>query len=108
MNHYSIWYWTYSFKWEKITKQEADKRAKEVIHNIRTKYNLSKLNINKQKAIVSYIYNIWSLNSKQLWLLNNWYNKALANNLLLYTYANWKQLSWLIKRRQSEFYLLNN
>lgn len=63
--------------------------------------------MDKQKAIVDYIYNIWSLNSKQKWLLNNWYDKALANNFLLYTYAGWKQLSWLIKRRHSEFNLLN-
>lgn len=103
---YSIWYWTKSFKWERITEEEARKRARIVIQSIRERYWLFDLDLNKQKAIVSFVYNIWSLTSRQNWLLQNWYYRALWNDFLLYNKANWKNLWWLVKRRESEFNLL--
>ena len=103
---WSIWYGTKSFKWETITDEEADKRARNIIQNIKTKYNLFDLDLDKQKAIVSFVYNIWSLTNKQQRLLNNGNYKALWNDFLQYTKSNWKQLWWLVKRRQSEFNLL--
>jgi GH24 family phage-related lysozyme (muramidase) len=60
-----------------ITKEEAEKRARQRIQSIRERYSLSHLEINKQKAIVSFVYNIGSLTQKQQWLLNNEYYRAL-------------------------------
>lgn len=105
---FSIWYWTKAkSKNECITKEEADKRARIVIENIKNKYWLNHLDLNKQKAIISFVYNIWSLSNKQIWLLNNWYFRALGNDFLLYNKAWWQILWWLVKRRQAEFNLLN-
>ncbi len=110
INHYSIGYWTPSYKWEVITKKEADKRARKIIQNIRTKYELYDLNLAHQKAIVSYVYNIWSMNKKQQWLLNNGNYCALWNdyNKYIYITIDWeKQIAWwLVKRRQAERNLL--
>lgn len=112
VNHFSIGYGTKSYKWEVITNEEADKRARQVINNIRIKYNLHTQNLAKQKAIVSYIYNIWSLNNRQQRLLNNWMYCALWNNFSKYvniTVNGKKQKAWwLVKRRQAERNLLCN
>ena len=107
---WSIWYWTPSYKWETITNEEADKRARQVINNIRIKYSLYDQNLAQLKAIVSYVYNIWSLNKKQQRLLNNWMYCALWNDFAKYIYitVNWeKKIAWwLVKRRQAERNLL--
>lgn len=109
---YSIWKWTKSFKWETITKEEADKRSRQVIQNIKTKYNLFDLDLNKQKAIVSFVYNIWSLTKQQQWLLNNGYYCALWNDMSNYINItiDWEKVIawWLVKRRQAERNLLCN
>jgi GH24 family phage-related lysozyme (muramidase) len=103
---YSIWYWTPSYKWEVITKEEAEKRAYERINRELDRYNLRWLDINHQKAIVSFVYNIWSLTNSQRRMINNWYYCALWNNFLLYINAWWKPLEWLRRRRQRERNLL--
>lgn len=111
-------YWQFSIgygtkaksKDECIDKIEADKRARQVINNIRIKYNLYDLNLAQLKAIVSFVYNIWSLTKRQQWLLNNGNYCALWNNFNRYINitVNWeKQIAWwLVKRRQSERNLL--
>lgn len=70
------------------------------------------INLNYQKAIVSYVYNIWSMNNKQQRLLNNGNYCALWNdyNKYIYITINWeKQIAWwLVKRRQAERNLLCN
>lgn len=110
VNHFSIWYGTLSYKWETITKEEADKRARQMINNIRIKYNLYDQNLAQLKAIVSYVYNIWSLTKKQQLLLNNWMYCALWNDVAKYIYITIngeKQIAWwLVKRRSSERNLL--
>ena len=103
---YSIWYGTKSYRWEVITKNEADNRWMKVIWKIVTNYNLNRLDINKQKALVSFVYNVWSLNKKQKTLLKQNYYCALWNDLLNYKHSNWKVLWWLVKRRTSERNLL--
>lgn len=105
---WSIWAWTPSYKWETITKEEAEARARIRIQSIRDRYKLWNLDIEYQKAIVSFVYNIWSLTPNQQWLLNNNYYCALWNNFTLFTYAWWKQLRWLVNRRWSERNLLCN
>lgn len=110
INHWSIWMWTPSYKWERITEQEAIKRVRIKIQSIKDRYNLHNYSLDVQKAVVSFIYNIWSLNSDQIRLLENWYYKALWNDFKLYNwyYKDWKKivLRWLQKRRNSEAELL--
>ena len=107
---YSIWYGTYSYRWEVITKQQAKDRARIKIQSIREKYNLDRYSLSIQTAVVSFAYNIGSLTKDQLRLLENWFYKALWNDFKLYNwyYKNWVKivLSWLVKRRESEDKLL--
>ena len=109
---YSIGYGTKSYKWEVITKAEADKRARTVIQNIRKKYWLNEYTIDVQKAVVSFVYNIGSINSKQQRLLKNWNYCALGNSFTEYNKMtiNWeKKIAWwLVKRRAFERSLLCN
>lgn len=107
---FSICYWNKSFEWETSTKEECDKRWRFKIQSIIDRYWLYDLDINKQTAIVSFVYNIWNLSNKQLWLIKQWYWKALANDFKLYNKitVNWNKVIawWLVKRRQAEFDLL--
>ena len=64
--------------------------------------------LNKQKAIVSFIYNIGSLTDNQVWLLENNYITALWNSMLKYNKSSGKVLKWLEKRREIEYNLLTN
>jgi len=107
---WSIWYGTPSYKWEVITSEEAEKRWRQRIQSIRDRYNLQDYSIDTQKAVVSFVYNIWSLNQKQVNLLKNEYYRALWNDFLQYNKItiDWeKEIAWwLVKRRQAEFNLL--
>ena len=112
---WSIWYWTSSYEWEIITQEEANKRARKHIQYIREKYDLFDLSLDKQKAVTSFIYNVWGLSNKQLWLIKNNYWRALWNNFKLYNKATiinekWKKvkkvLNWLVDRRNAEYNLL--
>ena len=110
---YSIWKWTKSYKWEKITQEEAEKRARIVIQGIREKYKLHTHPIDKQIAITSFIYNRWSLDNEQQRLLENYYYTALWNDFKKYIYftnSKWeKKIAWwLVKRREAEANLLRN
>ena len=110
VKHFSIWYWTRSFQGETITQQEAERRAKEHIQMVLDRYQLNNKPIWVQIAVVSFVYNIWSLNNSQMRLLRNWYYRALWNNFLQYNKMriNWELVTanWLVKRRQAEFNLL--
>jgi GH24 family phage-related lysozyme (muramidase) len=103
---YSIWYWTKSHKGEVITKSEANHRWRKVIWHIVEKYKINNIDLNKQKAIVSYVFNIWSLSKQQKQLLNNKMYCWLGNNFIKYIHSNWKVLRWLVKRRNNEKELL--
>lgn len=107
---WSIWYGTPSYKWEVITSQEADKRARQRIQSIRDRYSLQEHPIHIQKAVVSFVYNLWSLTQKQKALLDWEYYRALGNNFTQYNKItiDWEKVIawWLVKRRQAEFNLL--
>jgi GH24 family phage-related lysozyme (muramidase) len=111
---YSIWKWTKSFKWEVITLEEAKKRARKEIQSVRDRYSLQEHPIHIQKAVVSFVYNIWSLTQKQKALLDGRYYRALWNSFLQYDKMTVikdgekeKVIAWwLVKRRQAEFNLL--
>lgn len=106
VRQWSIWYWTPSFNWECIDEIEARKRKMERIERDINRYDLNKYPDNVKIAVLSFVYNIWSLNQSQQRLLKNHHYKALWNNFLLYRYAWWKILAWLEKRRRAERELL--
>ena len=108
VRQWSCGYWTKCNKWDTITKEEAKKRKIEHINWIYARNPiLDKVdNPNYKKAIISFIYNVWSLTNSQRRMINNWYYCALWNNFLLYINAWWKPLEWLRRRRQRERNLL--
>lgn len=105
---WSIWHWVKSFKWEVITQEEAEIRARIRIQEIKDRYKLWNYSIEVQQAVVSYVYNLWSLSISQQWKLNNNYFCALWNDFKQYVYAWWNKLGWLVKRRQAEYNKLCN
>lgn len=112
VRQYSIWYGTPSYKGEKISREEAEKRARKRIDHIRGLYGIRNLPINKQKAIVSYVYNIGSLSPSQKAFLRNKNFSALANDIIKYNKmrVDWVLVVawWLEKRRKSEYNLFFN
>lgn len=105
-NRYSIGYGTKSYPGEVISKTEAENRARIVIQWIKDRYELYKYDLNVQKAVCSFVYNLGSLNKEQLRKLENWFYKALANDIKQYNKFNWKVAWGLTKRRSAEYNLL--
>jgi len=108
INHWSIGYWSNSYQWEKITQDEAIKRLRVRIQSIRTNNKLTNHPVNVQVWVVSFIYNIGSIDNDQKWLLSNKYYKALSNDFKRYVNAGWVKLNWLVTRRTNEYNLINN
>lgn len=109
VTRYSIWYWTISYKWEKITEEEAFKRFIDVLA-IKYDDKLSQFPKWVQIAMLSYKYNTWHFPwwndlSNVTWLYENWYHSAMANKLSIIT-AWWKVAWWLVERREWEKELL--
>lgn len=101
--HCSIGYWSKAKNCnEKITEEEARKRAIERIKNLRKIYGLEKYNDNIEIALLSFSYNVWHLPSNYDWYIKNGYLQALKNRMKLYIYAGEKKLKWLERRRNAE------
>ena len=102
----SIWFWTKSFKWETITKEEAEKRLLQEVEN-RWHFVKDLKATNSQKAsLISYIYNTW--NTKILPYAKRWDWKSVKYIMNKYIYCWWKVCWWLVKRRMVEVAMLTN
>lgn len=99
---YSIWYWQPANWKEYITQEEASKFVYDKIESIRAKWGLHKYNDNIEVWLISFIYNLWSPPSWYSRYIENHQLKALKNKMLEYSYAKWKFLRWLYKRRVAE------
>jgi len=100
---YSCWYGMRCSKnttW--ITKEKSKFFVIERIKQIRTKYNLEKYDDDIEVALISFIYNIWHPPIWMNWYIENWYINWLKNMMRKYSYASWKHLRWLAKRRNAE------
>lgn len=101
-NRWSIWYGTKSYKWEVISKQEADKRFNEYIRPIIKKVDKKCYTLNQKTALVSYIYNTGWYQMR----LQNYIDKCSIRDIKYIMKVRW----WnkvLKKRRTAELNLFN-
>ena len=99
---WSIGYWTKSYKWECITREEAKNRKAEVIKPILAEIP-SCFTDNQKIAIVSYQYNTWG---NQMGF--KWYVQKCDKKSVLYIMNSWGwNLPWLVKRRTIEISKFN-
>ena len=102
-NIYSIWYWTISFPWECITKEEAIQRKIEHLNPLLAIVDKACYNDNQKIALVSYMYNVWR---NPLNLQTHIQN--CDREWIIYTMNNWGWTAWwvrlwgLVKRRNIE------
>lgn len=85
-----------------ITKEKSKWFVMERIKHIREKHQLYKYDDNMEVALISFIYNIGSAPVGMEWYIENGYTNALKNMMRKYSYASWKQLRWLVLRRNAE------
>lgn len=102
----SIWYWTKSFAWEVITKEQADKRVLEYL-----KYTFEKLEnttcyTDMQKTAISdFAYNSWRNTKHNVTGLQFGYYVQTCNKQAIEWFLapyNYKS-TWLKKRRQAQY-----
>ena len=105
---YSICFGTTSFKWEKVSKEECDKRLRERVQSELLRINRLADNIswNKKVALISFFYNCWF----QIDVLNyaaRWDDKSVVFLVSQYNVAWDKYNRGLQKRRNAEINLYN-
>ncbi len=106
---WSIWYWTISYRWEVISKEEWIRRFENHLNPLYDIVNLSCYNDNQKKALVSYMYNTggYQMNMR-------YYVKNCRYNDIRYIMSVWgwwhgtKYYNWLSKRREEEINLFIN
>jgi len=105
---YSICFGTKSFKWEKVNKEECDKRLRERVQSelLRVNRLADNLSWNKKAALISFFYNCWF----QIDVLNyaaRWDDKSVVFLVSQYNVAWDKYNRGLQKRRNAEINLYN-
>lgn len=116
--HYSRGYWTKApWKYWTITRLKAKNELKNKVIKIKKfiEKSFPNINTNQKIALISFFYNNWTWSkwkSNLIWRLKNlnkevewvWIIKAnsIANMLTQYTKNWWKELAWLVKRRNTE------
>lgn len=89
---------------QKITKKKAEQLLREDLERFETHVNSYrkkyKFNQNEFDALVSFAFNIGSINQLTNYGKRN--KGMIADKMLLYTKAGGKQLSGLVKRRKAE------
>ena len=106
---WSIWYWTKSYKWEKITKEEAINRFNNHLKPIYELVNNNCYTANQKTALVSYIYNTWGNQMNLKYHVKQCRKKDII--YIMSVYGWWhgtKYYNWLSKRRKAELNLFNN
>lgn len=104
INHYSIWYWTKSHKWEIIDKVEAEAR---LYKEVKARWDLiknDKLTVNQKVAITSYLYNTWNTSILKRVKRNDLKSVKYVMNLTVYAWG--KRLKGLVTRRSAEVELM--
>jgi len=104
---FSIWYWSTSFRWEKINQNEADKRIKEYLENnvFNELENLTCYNDNQKIAIADFMYNSWKYTKHiYTWKTFLFYVKNCDKKTIEWYLAPWLyKAKWLKLRRQAEY-----
>lgn len=97
VKQWSIWFWTKSYKWECITREEALDRKKEFVKPILERIP-SCFTENQRIALTSYIYNTWGNQMRLPSYIKNCDQKSVR---YIMTQRGWN-LPGLIKRRTLE------
>lgn len=100
---WSIWFWTKSYQWECIDREEAYKRKLSHIQPLINLVDKSCYTHNQKIAMISYMYNVWSGAMN----ISHYVSGCRKNDVLYimwkYWYtANWEWSNWLAKRRVIE------
>jgi len=102
----SIWFWTISFKWEKISKEEWKKRLMDYLWNMFPLIENNKCyNDNQKTAIADFMYNSWAntlhnvTKVKFIKYVNNCNYNVIEWFLAPYNYKP----KWMKKRRQVQY-----
>jgi len=106
---WSICYWTKSYKWEIVSKENCENRLEARIKTELLRINRLADNLawNKKVALISFMYNTW-YNYKILNYARRWDDKSVVFLVSQYNSASWKYLKGLQKRRNAEIdYYLN-
>lgn len=100
---WSCGYWMKCNKNTKnITKEKSKKFVMERIDHIRIKHKLHNIDDSIEVALISFTYNIWHPPIWYRWYIKHWYINWLKNRFKEYSYAGWKFLRGLYKRRVDE------
>lgn len=91
---WSIWYWTKSYWWEKITKSEWHKRMVTYLNNVESKIP-SCWTSNQKIAIVDYQYQFWS-SSKNI---HKYVKRCSYKDVKYILYPYNRYTKWIQKRR---------
>jgi len=85
-----------------ITKEKSKQFVMERIDLIRTKHKLHNIDDSIEVALISFTYNIWHPPVGYKWYIQHWYINGLKNRFKEYSYAGWKFMRGLHKRRVDE------
>ena len=101
---YSIWYWTKSYEWETITKEEAIRRLENGLDNWLSKVekDFPWLKPNQHWALISMWWNCFSVYNllKEQWV-SEWLRKSCR--FVTLKDGSKKELKWLVRRRNMEY-----
>ena len=101
---YSIWYWTKSYEWETITKEEAIRRLEKGLDNWLSKVeqDFPWLKTNQHWALISMWWNCFSVYNllKEQWV-SEWLRKSCR--FVTLKDGSKKELQWLVRRRNAEY-----
>lgn len=102
-NIYSIWFWTISFPWECITREEAIQRKIEHINPLLEIVDKSCYSDNQRIALVSYMYNVGRHPMNLQTHIKNCNHKEILYVMSKWGWsAGWVRLWGLVKRRNIE------
>ena len=108
VKRYSIWFWTPSYKNEKITREEALERKKEFVKPMFELVDKDCFTPNQKIALTSYMYNAWAYPMNLQTYIKRCDKKSIVYIMSSYGWsANWIRHSGLAKRRKLEISKFN-
>lgn len=105
---WSIWWWTKSYRWEVISKEEWIIRFNNHIKPLYNLVNNDCYNLNQKIALVSYLYNTWWYQMNMRYHVKNCRYNDIKYIMSVWWWWHWtKYYNGLSKRRKEEISLFN-